>query len=309
MFKIFILSIFCLTVKAFNPQRDHPYYIPSFLGGAVKVGGGSGHREIEYESNKVIVDQQVYKYNDLNLEAMISPWEHFVIGFSGAYDPDREYEIKFGPGSSRSEDEQYSSSSSGFLDPEVFLIYQIKSGKDSWNQQIKLQGNPFDIKEKPRKIYRGGHDIFLDYRFSHQYDNGALFGTLFSHYFGKKNFYQPGDPRLSISDPYTEVGIDLGYLLRFNKRWSLKVQGTFGLISDYVVRTPEVTRSADKGYMLQGLLGLNFRVNPNNILSVEGHRGSRIFNATNEEINRDIEYEIENDFLLFKWSYFWEGMK
>lgn len=309
MFKVILLSVFCLNVNAFNPQRDHPFYVPSFLGGAVKVGSVSGHREVEYESNKVIVDQQNYKFNDLSLEAMLSPWEHFVIGFFASYDPDREYELKFGPASSRSTDKQYSSSSSGFIDPEILFIYQMRSGKDSWNQQIKLQGNPFDIKEKPRKIFRGGHDIYVDYRFSHQYDNGALFGALFSHYFGKKNFFQPGDPRPSVIEPYTEVGLDLGYLLRLNNRWSLKVMGTFGLISDYVVRNPEVTRSADKGYMLKGLVGVNYRANQNNIFSIEGFRGSRIFNATNEAINRDIEYEIEDDFLSFKWSYFWEGMK
>ncbi len=292
-------------VYAFELSVDNPNYIPEFTGGLVTLGAGAGHRQVEYEANGQVVDEQLYKFNDTRARVLISPWQDFAFGFIGQYDLDREYELKFGSASSRAGDAPYSSSAQGPLDPEVFFIYEFRSRKDSWNQQVYLSGNPFDIEEQPRKIFRGGHDIFLEYRFSHRYDSGALYGHIFSHYFGKKRFFQPGDPRPSISEAYTEVGLKVGYLWKLHKRWSLFAEGTFGLSSDYIVRTPEVERFADKGYLLFGALGVNYFLSEKCFVTVKGWRGSRIYNATQEDLSRNIDYEIEDDFFLLSFSYAW----
>lgn len=306
----FFLSLFLVLFTlskcfGFELSIEHPHYIPEFTGGLVTLGGGAGHRQIEYESNGQTVDEQLYKFNEALTRVMISPWQRFAFGVIGEYDFDREYELKFGPLSSRSGEAPYSSSAQGPLDPEVFFIYEFNSRKDSWNQQFYLSGNPFDIEEAPRKIFRGGHDVFLEYRFSHRYDSGALYGQLFSHYFGKKNFFQPGDPRVSVSEAYTEVGLKLGYLWKLHPKWSLFAEGTFGLSSDYIVRTPEVERFADKGYLLFMGVGANYFYSKNVFFTVKGWRGSRVYNATQEDLSRNIDYEIEDDFYLFSFSYAW----
>ncbi len=290
---------------AFVLPIDHPHFVPEFTGGLFSFGGGAGHREVEYESNKVIVDQQLYKFNETRMKVLVSPWQNIAFGLIGQYDFDREYELKFGPASTRSGDDSYQSSAQGPMDPEVFFIYEFRSQKDSWNQQVYLSGNPFDIEESPRKIFRGGHDVFLEYRFSHQYGSDSLYGEIFSHYYGKKNFYQPGDPRKSVSEAYTEVGLKLGYLYRLNESFSFFADGTFGLSSDYIVQTPEVQRFADKGYLLFANVGLNYFWNKNCFLKLETWRGSRIYNATQEDLNRDIEYEIEDDFYLMTLNFAW----
>lgn len=305
LFVISFLMVFCLKGRAFELSVDHPNYIPEFTGGLVTIGAGAGHRQVEYETNRVVVDEELYKFNETRARVLFSPWEDFAFGFIGHYDFDREYELKFGPASTRVGDPPYSSSASGPLDPEVFFIYQFNSRKDSWNQQVYLSGNPFDIEEKPRSIFRGGHDIFLEYRFSHKYDSGALYGQLFSHYFGKKNFFQPGDPRPAVSEAYTEVGLKLGYLYKINPHWSLFGDFTFGLSSDYIVRSPEVERYADKGYLLFGAVGINYFFRENLFFTVKGWRGSRVYNATQEDLSRNIDYEIEDDFFLFSLSYAW----
>ncbi len=302
---VFLISSLCYGFKL---SYDHPHFVPEFTGGLVSLGAGAGNREIEYESSKVIVDQQDYKFNEARFNILISPWQNFAFGAIGQYDFDREYELKYGPASSQYGDANYSSSASGALDPEIFFVYEFRSRKDSWNQQIYLSGNPFDIKEKPRRIFRGGHDIFLEYRFSHLYPSGALYGTLFSHYFGKKNYYQPGDPRLSVSDAYTEVGLKLGYLYRLGAKWSLFVDGTFGLSSDYIVKTPDVERFADKGYLIFASVGANYHIKKNSFLRLETWRGSRVYNANEEEIDQDIEYEIEDEFYLLSINYAWEKL-
>lgn len=300
---LFLLII--SNTYAFRLGVDHPHYVPEFTGGVVTIGGGAGHREIEYEANGQKVDNQLYKYNDTRLRLLLSPWDNFAFGVLGQYDIDREYELKFGPASTRSGDSPYYSSAQGPLDPEVFFIYEFHSRKDSWNQQVYLSGNPFDIEEQPRKIFRGGHDVFLEYRFSHQYGSDALYGALFSHYYGKKDFFQPGDPRVSTSEPYTEVGIKLGYLWRPLEKWSFFVDGTFGLSSDFEVRTPEVQRYADKGYLIFIGAGLNYFYSNNVFFTFHSWRGSRVYNATQEDLSRNIDYEIEDDFYLFSVSFQW----
>lgn len=305
MKKFYLLFFVVHCASAFELSLDHPHYIPQFTGGLFTVGAGAGHREVEYESNAVKVDEQNYKYNDSQIRLLVSPWQNFAFGVLGHYDFDREYEIKFGPASSRAGDPPYSSSAQGILDPEVFFIYEFRSEKRSWNQQLYLSGNPFDIKEKPRKIFRGGHDVFLEYRFGHDYSNGALYGQLFSHYFGKKRFFQPGDPRPSVSEAYTEVGLKLGYLFKVHPKFSFFIDASFGLSSDYIVRTPEVQRFADKGYLYFGSAGMNYFLEKNIFFKLETWRGSRVYNATQEDLNRNIEYEIEDDFYLMSINIAW----
>lgn len=300
---LFLLGL--KDIYSFTLPIDHPHFVPEFTGGFVSIGGGAGHREVEYESNKVVVDQQLYKFNETRLKLLLSPWQNFAFGVMGQYDVDREYELKFGPASSRAGDAPYQSNAQGPLDPEVFFIYEFRSQKDSWNQQIYISGNPFDVEEEPKKIFRGGHDVFLEYRFSHQYDSGSLYGVLFSHYFGKKNFYQPGDPRPSLSQAYTEVGLKMGYLYKVHSKWSFFADATFGLSSDYVVQTPEVQRFADKGYLIFASVGVNYFWKRNCFLKFETWRGSRVYNANEEDINRNIEYEIEDDFYLFTLNFAW----
>jgi hypothetical protein len=305
---LFVTSFFLFICNGYGFQLtiDHPHFVPEFTGGLITVGAGAGHREIEYESNKELVDEQQYKLNEARLKALISPWKNFALGIIGHYDFDREYELKFGPASTRAGDPPYQSSAQGPLDPEIFFIYEFNSRKDNWNQQVYLSGNPFDIKEEPRKIYRGGNDIFLEYRFSHKYDIGALYGNLFSHYFGRKSFYQPGDPRPSLSEAYTEVGLNLGFLFSIHSRWSLFIDGTFGLSSDYIVKTPEVARYADKGYLIFVNAGANYLWNKNLFITFKTWRGSRIYNATQESLNRDIDYEIEDNFYLISFNFAWD---
>jgi hypothetical protein len=305
MLKVLFFLVLSLNAFSFELTIDNPNYIPEFTGGLLSIGAGAGHKEIEYLSNGTLVDQQLYKFNESRLRLLLSPWQNFAFGLIGHYDFDREYELKFGPASTRFGDAAYSSNARGLMDPEVFFIYEFRSRKDSWNQQIYLSGNPFDIEEKPRSIFRGGHDIFLEYRFSHRYDSGALYGHLFSHYFGKKNFFQPGDPRGSVSEAYTEVGLKLGYLCKPHPKWSFFVDGTFGLSSDFVVRTPEVERFADKGYLVFLNVGANYFYRKNVFLKFETWRGSRIYNATQESLSRNIDYEIEEDFFLISLNWAW----
>lgn len=292
-------------VSAFELPIDHPHYVPEFTGGLITVGAGAGHREIEYEANGVNVENELYKFNNSQLQILISPWQNFAFGLIGQYDFDREYELKFGPASTRAGNPSYASSAQGPLDPEIFFVYEFRSRKDSWNQQVYLSGNPFDIEEEPRKIFRGGHDIFLEYRFSHQYEEGALYGVIFSHYFGKKDFFQPGDPRPSVSEAYTEVGLKIGYLYKIHRKWSLFADVTFGLSSDYVVRTPELQRFADKGYLYFGGIGANYFWKENCFIKLQTWRGSRVYNATQEDLNRNIDYEIEDDFYSISFNFAW----
>ncbi len=315
---IFIFQfLVCLSfpnVYGFELMIDNPNYIPPEFGGLIKSGCTHGTKEIEYEATTGIVDTQIYKSNDCELSVLFVPWNRIMVGVEVHYDFDREYELKFGPLSNRYGEPNYQSSSSGFLDPEIILAYEFNSMKDSWNQQVYFKMNPFDIEEQPRKIYRGGHDIALEYRFSHSYEEDSMYGKIFSHYFGKKDFYIPGDSRRSFSQAYTEVGLELGYLFRLSDKWSIQTEGLFALSSDYDVVTPEITKTADKGFIIGGLIGINYFMTKNVMLQVQHIRSSRIYNATNEDRSLEIDYEVEDKMnyvgLIYSWdsSSFFRGL-
>jgi hypothetical protein len=305
---VLLTLLFTSYVHAFELKLGHPFYLPNFLGATLGFEAGAGHRDIDYSTNESIITEESYKYNEVHISGLLSPWQDFAIGTYLHYDFDREYELRYGPSSTNYGQQPYNSSASGPLDPEIILIYQFHSRKDSWNQQFLIQGNPFDIEEKPRSIFRGGHDFLIEYRFSHQYDIGALYSSLFSQYFGKKDFFLPGDPRPSVSEAYTEVGILLGFLYRHSDKWSFTFDGTFALSSDYVVRTPELTRYADKGFLLYGSLSAMYFVQDNSFIKFKTWAGSRVYNATQEELNRDIDYEIEDLFYLISYVYNWDSL-
>ena len=308
--KISILQfLVCLTISsvhALELKVDNPNYIPPEFGGVVYSGCYHGTKEIEYEANFGVIDTQVYKSNECQLNINLVPWKRLMVGVDIFYDFDREYELKFGPLSDRYGEPNYQSSSSGFLDPDVILAYEFRSVKDSWNQQIYFKMNPFDIEEKPRKIYRGGHDILLAYRFAHSYEEDVMYGSLFTHYYGKKDFFQPGASRKSVIEAYTEVGLRLGYIYRLNDKWSFQVEGLFGLSSDYDVVTPEITKTADKGFLIGGKIGVNYMLNQDWGVQLKHIRSSRIYNATNEDRTQEIDYELEDKVnyigVIYKWD-------
>ncbi len=301
--------LICLVlsdVNAFELKVDNPNYIPPEHNGFSRFRCGNAHEEVEYESTLGIIDSQTYKSNECQLFTGFVPWSRIMIGVDLFYDFDREYELKFGPQSDRAGDPNYQSNASGILDPDIVFAYEFRAKRDNWNQQVYFKMNPFDIEEKPRSIYRGGHDIFLEYRFSHSYDENALYGSLFSHYFGKKNFYQPGDSRVSVKEAYTEVGLNLGYLFRINEKWSLQSGGVFALSSDYDVITPEIKKTADKGYIIGFDIAANYFMKPNLGVQVSYSASSRIYNATNEDISQDIDYEIEKKSFFVGLLYNWD---
>ena len=296
-----------LPLSAFQLSIDNPNYIPPTWNGYYQLGCGNSHREIEYESNLGMIDEQRYKTNECFIRAAFVPWKRLMIGVDLYYDFDREYQLRFGPQSELSGSPDYNSSSSGFMDPDIFLAYEFRSKKDSWNQQIFFKMNPFDIEEQPKKIYRGGHDIFLEYRFSHKYEEDSLYGNVYSHYFGKKNYYQPGDRRPSVKEAYTEVGLDLGYLYRIGRKWSLQIEGQFALSSDYDVITPDLKKTADKGYLIGAKFGVNYFLNKTWALQATHYRASRVYNATNEDRTQEIDYEIEDKTFTFSLLYRWDS--
>tara|TARA_Y100000296_G_C5144380_1_gene242883 strand:+ start:400 stop:1389 length:990 start_codon:yes stop_codon:yes gene_type:complete len=308
---IYLLSVplfVCLSVSnvwSFELKIDNPNFIPAEFKGFQRLGCGNGHLEVEYESNFGMIDEQKYKSNECRISTAFVPWKRLMLGIDLHYDIDREYELKFGPLSNRAGEPNYYSSSSGFLDPEIVIAYEFESEKESWNQQIYFKMNPFDIEEQPKKIFRGGHDIFLEYRFSHKYEEDSLYGRLYSHYFGKKNFYQPGDSRKSVKEAYTEVGLELGYIWRPLKKWSFQLGGEFALSSDYDVVTPELTKTADKGYLIGARFRINYALTNETLLQFSHWRSSRVYNATNEDRsnNLEIDYEIEEKSFFFALVY------
>jgi hypothetical protein len=307
-----LLFIYCL-MQAFASDNiltlSDPNYLPQQGTISVEFSSRAARKEIEYEANNIRIDQQDYKSNMLDLKILLTPYRRITFGVAGGFDVDREYELHFGPESSRYGDRPYQSNSRGFTDPEVILAYDFEPANKGWVQQLYLQFNPFDVEEAPRRIYRGGHDVFVEYRFGHFYQNGTFHGKLYSHYFGKKNFYLPGDSRNSLSEPYTEVGIHLGYSFHLGSRWRLRGTGMFGLSSDYEMSTPDIQRQADKGHLVGAELEISYFFNPQFIFGVRGKTESRIYNANNEQLSRDIDYEVEEQSFAFfvaqEWGPFW----
>lgn len=288
-----ILYLLLTSLFAQDLKLDDPNYLPEKGKAFLELRSSTMQEEIEYEANGIRIDQENYKYNLYEIKALVTPIEKFTMGVLGGYDFDREYQVHFGPESPRFGQEPFQGSARGFTDPELIFAYDFEPSKERWVQQVYLQFNPFDVEEAPNRIYRGGHDVMFEYRFGHSYSVGQMHGKLYSHYFGKKKFFIPGDYRQSVTEPYTEVGIELGYVYRYFYPYILRASGEFGQSSDYIVRTPEINRSADKGTITGAEIEVAKYIWSHSLIGVNLKTISRVYNANNEELSRNIDYEIE----------------
>ncbi|GAB4415135.1 MAG: hypothetical protein OHK0056_22550 [Bacteriovoracaceae bacterium] len=273
---------------------DDPNFIPKYGAFFFEFISTTMHKEIEYESNGVRVEQENFKYNDYEVRLSYGLSSRFSLGIGGGYDFDREYELHFGAASTRAGEAPFQGTARGFTNPFLFFTYDFEPSSPRWTQQFHIEGNPIELKTEPGKILYHGQDILLQYRFGHSYEHGQMHGSLFSKYFGKKDYYAPGDSRLTVSEPYTEVGLELGYTYRFISPYIARLTGVFGQSSDFRLRTPEIIRSADKGTLTSIEFEFGRYFFDEYFVSVNARSHTRSYNANNEELSRNIEFEIED---------------
>jgi len=299
-----VLVLFTLSARATDLTLENPNYAPDGNKHFIGLDLTTNKREVEYESSNSMVDNQITKSKTAIAKYLYGLTNKFTIGLVTPYFIERSYEIKFGPASSKSGTAPISGDGKGLVDPELILIWQFEPIEHKWNQQLILQGNPWSVEEKKGRLYKGGRDLFVEYRYTHFYDDGFLHGTVFSHYYGKKHFYQPGENTHSTSEATTEVGFTVGRVWKLFEQWRIRSSAKFGLGSDYVVQNPSVRKSADKGHHWGGEFEFGRYFGPNFFLSMAGRSETRIYNADNEDINRNIDYEVEdNAFSLnLKWE-------
>lgn len=299
MFFIFFIFL-CGQAAANELTLEDPNHLPTLDGYKAELSVRKNHREIEYESKNVRIDQQDYRSTIYDLKVLHSPLRRLSVGALASFDPKRKYMRSFGPESPLYGQPAYVGSSRGFSEPELIAAFDFEPESTGWIQQAYIQFNPIKLKASPNRNFRGGHDVMLEYRFGHLYSHGSMHGRLYSHYFGRKHFHLPGDPRKSITDAYTEVGIYLGYTHRISSNWRFRATGNFGLTSDYKITTPEIRREADKGYHIGTEGELSYFVRPNFLIGTRARTEALVYNANNERLSRNIDYEIEEvNFGLF----------
>lgn len=141
------------------------------------------------------------------------------------------------------------------------------------------------------RAYIGGLDAQASYLFSFQHSWGAIMGSLNALYFGRKKRDRV-DGELQETLPYSAFSFWLGPRFVWGK-FHTALLGGFGLMTDFVIKSPSYSRSSDSGFLTRGmaLTGYDFGKWG---LELSYTIGSDVFNKNGpERSGNKIDFELE----------------
>ncbi len=157
---------------------------------------------------------------------------------------------------------------------------------------MKIQSGVVSAKDKNASI--GQTDFFAQYNFSFYLPrNYEFFGSLDIGYIGKKKKRRV-DGETENSDTYARMSIDLGLIKRFS-RFYIVSDVSFGLTTNYNIKSPSYNITSDKGFFVRGKLGLGYETKKYLI---------EIFHVTRSDVFNKVlpEDQIPDPTLDYEWE-------
>lgn len=141
------------------------------------------------------------------------------------------------------------------------------------------------------KASLGGVEARASYLFSFNHSWGDIIGSLNAEYFGKKKLDRV-DGELQETLPYSAFSLWLGPRLEWGSFYWAALAG-FGLMTDFVIRSPSYNRTSDSGFLTRGALLMGYDFGHWGI-DLNYKIGSDIFNKTGDgREGNEIDFELE----------------
>lgn len=149
------------------------------------------------------------------------------------------------------------------------------------------------------KLYRpsvydfgsGRHQIKVNYKYLHHLKTIYIEGNIATELFGRKKLIL-SDGNIEVTPAYTEVNTTLGAGYE-NQFLDILLYVGYGQTTNYSNKSAHLTRQSDKGFVT--IIGFDFEFYKNRDyqIVINGLAKTKVFNAINEDLNKDVDYELE----------------
>ncbi len=296
--KIIILLLACIS--SYSSELLH--YYPKIEGGKHLVSTSliSLYSERAYDLSDETIDSISTDGGILGVQYLKALSDNLSFSIELEYMFIGEYEEEFSGDLSHIPNK--SAGSDGVREPKASLTYWFDHNLDKrFHHALNLSYRPKILTPDANHYAAGRNELQGNYIYSFRMNHFDISGSLFTHIYGKKEIKLPGGIEDKIGS-YSEAGLTLspGYLF---ESWALYLVGGYSSTTDYNTNNSLYERKSDKGFSY--LLGLNLRYasSANTIVEFSFNTKETVFNSIEEDVTRDIEYEIEDRKMTLKLWY------
>ncbi len=187
----------------------------------------------------------------------------------------------------------------GIKEPIGKFYYWFPSSIKNFDQALFASYRPKLYEPKAHQFFNGRHEITLSYLYKYQENIFEVSGEVFSTIFGKKEVRLDSGAEDTI-DSFTEVGLKFtpGIIL---ETFSIHLLSSYSSMTDYNTRNQFFERYSDKGYAVEIGGKINWKMLKNQGLSFSYLERESYFNSIEEDLSRNIEFEIDSEEYKLSW--------
>ncbi|EQC46264.1 phenol degradation protein [Bacteriovorax sp. Seq25_V] len=246
--------------------------------------------EIEYEKNKVVVDEiekeseflKVGLKKNLFLNTYLSVEQALI--YNGKYE---EFHLNMPV---KKNNRKYSLTS--YQEPTISLAHWFEHNmRENYFHSLYATYRPKFYRPKIIEFGNGRHQVRLGYNFLHVFKKYWVEGDIYTELFGRKKLILT-DTSIEVTPAYTEFGVNfkLGY---FKEKWRSFLQLGFGQTTNYSSKSDFIERDSDKGFVTNIGLGYNYSFAPSWNIDFRGEAITKVFNAKEEDHSAEVDFEYE----------------
>ncbi|WP_372655272.1 hypothetical protein [Halobacteriovorax sp.] len=189
--------------------------------------------------------------------------------------------------------------SHGASEPTFKAYYWFNDPRENFHHALFASLRPKLVEPKAHQFYNGRNEIKLSYLYLYQHKHIEVSGEIFSTLFGKKEIVLDSGAEDTI-ESFTEVGF------RFNpgiilEKFSLHLLSSYSSMTDYNTSNKYFERNSDKGYAVEIGARANWKYSKNKGLTFSYLERESYFNSIEEDVSRNIEFEIDSEEYMLSW--------
>ena len=300
MIKFFSFLIILVQANSAIAQKMHSrLFVPHEKRNIIELQSQNHFQEEEFESQELVQDQIETDQIDLNVNYGYVFNKNHIVNLELTSVASGE-KIEVSPNDPTISEQRYNYK--GLKQWTIGYLYKLSHQNISglhYGFNIATRGGFGEKKESNASVNR--QDLLLDFYYDYLVSDWSFFGKIGTHLLGKEKATL-FNGQLKTTDSYTQVETDFG--VSWNKsNFFILTKGFFGQMTDYNIRTPNRTRSTDKGFSAGGLVEAGLILQDRWQISVGHFRRSDVFNAISDNIQDEIDFEYESGATWLKFKF------
>lgn len=189
----------------------------------------------------------------------------------------------------------------GFQEPAFIIDYWKKSHTKDFYHGLNFFYRPKIATPSIENYGNGRHELKVTYFYKYSKNRFTLDGEVYSYMYGRKKVkLSPGT--VERTGGYTEitVGAMVGY--RFAKVHP-KFRFAYSSTTDFNTKNKYFERKSDKGFGIIAEFQLDYYTADSKWINLTVHSDTKKFNSIEEDVSRDISYELESRYIKLSYNF------